>query len=1214
MAVDIVTPSARLVSESTRERETYKYDPSLLSSIRYNDDGAPIPSAELVTSADTVLTALSQLGACRLNAARSLISLFDQNYQYIVAEATPTMPLLPSLKHEDRGEDLWLCGTAIPRVHGVCEYTLAVNDPTQFEGGDDPSKLPLALVSDLTSDVRFSSKPYCRPGTPARFYAAVPIRSHRGINIGVYCVIDTEPRDLSTWDEKSTELMRNISRSLMEHLEFRRSSQIYARHGRMIRGLGSLAEGKESLSGWRDAGLGLNGEVPLANGSEQNGNIHAEHLATAEGRDRAASITGERSYSPERIRPASGHSTKSATHKAESSSGRRQTIQDVFTRAANILREAIDVEGFIALDASTGSSGVLSSPRIDADEDPHAIQSQSPSAASGDEAGASRDHELACRVLGSSTSSIAGYAPPTEVPQKFLSRLFRRYPSGKVFNFNILGDMQSSDSSGDEGTPTRSNSSRPGAGGAEDEAATTAGRQRSPWSRRAEGSTIRSIFPGARSVAFVPIWDAKRSRWFAGGFAYTYKTTRIFTIEGELSYLRAFGVLTMEESFRVETQLADKAKDDVLNSLSHELRSPLHGILAASELLNDTNLDVFQANIMHTMETCSRTLLDTVEHLLAFSKVNSYVGRMKLRKNTVRAPGIRQGLNGAEKTNLKGLYAHTRLDILAAEVMESVFAGFNFQHASLSQLTKQQSATKLADADANRRLDSMRAMEELGPGNIENGQLRLDMRNVSIFLDVDPACSWVFNTQPGALRRIIMNLFGNSLKYTRHGSIVVSLKQDKARRRDRLRTIRIAVSDTGKGIGEDYLQHDLFKPFSQEDPLAVGTGLGLSLVNQIAAQLKGKITVDSRVGVGTTVTVTLPLLPGNPEIAALGPSGDDEDFVQAVSELAGQRVRLVGFRQSADYETNDNGYSRLSKFDDYALTESICRDWLKLDVVNDSELPQTAPTLIIYMEASLEKPVRDLAVHQVVPSIVICANALESFQRSSAPGAPDGQGLIEKLAKAMALALKQSQVRQRQAQKAPKPPLGVLTSSLVSRVTTVAASILLTSKVEESQPATALTVSAASISLETKDPPPVSVPPTAAPSISTKPKSPVFLLVDDNPINLKILSSYMKKIGHSYATATNGLEAVEAFCEDPAHYKCIFMDITMPIMDGFEATRRIRAHEREQGLKALPIFALSGLASASAQQEALESGIDLFLTKPVILKELGVVLETRGLL
>jgi CheY-like chemotaxis protein len=69
----------------------------------------------------------------------------------------------------------------------------------------------------------------------------------------------------------------------------------------------------------------------------------------------------------------------------------------------------------------------------------------------------------------------------------------------------------------------------------------------------------------------------------------------------------------------------------------------------------------------------------------------------------------------------------------------------------------------------------------------------------------------------------------------------------------------------------------------------------------------------------------------------------------------------------------------------------------------------------------------------------------------------------------------------------------------------------------------------------------------------------------------------------------------------------------MPVMDGFESTRHIREFERQEGLQAATIIALTGLASASAQQEAFASGIDLFMTKPVRLKQLGEALHERDL-
>lgn len=124
--------------------------------------------------------------------------------------------------------------------------------------------------------------------------------------------------------------------------------------------------------------------------------------------------------------------------------------------------------------------------------------------------------------------------------------------------------------------------------------------------------------------------------------------------------------------------------------------------------------------------------------------------------------------------------------------------------------------------------------------------------------------------------------------------------------------------------------------------------------------------------------------------------------------------------------------------------------------------------------------------------------------------------------------------------------------------------------------------------------------------------SPEFLLVDDNPINLKILCVYMKKLGCSYATAVDGQDAVDKYKAQAGRFKYILMDISMPRLDGMEATRQIRVFEVQQGLQPATVYALSGLASASVQEEALNSGIDLFLTKPVKMKELGLILSEKG--
>lgn len=93
---------------------------------------------------------------------------------------------------------------------------------------------------------------------------------------------------------------------------------------------------------------------------------------------------------------------------------------------------------------------------------------------------------------------------------------------------------------------------------------------------------------------------------------------RVFTNEQELSYLAAFSNSVMAEVARLDTKIADAAKADFISSISHELRSPLHGILGTTDLLKETQIDSQQSSQVQTIETCGKTLLDTINHVGIF--------------------------------------------------------------------------------------------------------------------------------------------------------------------------------------------------------------------------------------------------------------------------------------------------------------------------------------------------------------------------------------------------------------------------------------------------------------------------------------------------------------------------------------------------------------------------------------------------------------------
>ena len=108
----------------------------------------------------------------------------------------------------------------------------------------------------------------------------------------------------------------------------------------------------------------------------------------------------------------------------------------------------------------------------------------------------------------------------------------------------------------------------------------------------------------------------------------------------------------------------------------------------------------------------------------------------------------------------------------------------------------------------------------------------------------------------------------------------------------------------------------------------------------------------------------------------------------------------------------------------------------------------------------------------------------------------------------------------------------------------------------------------------------------------------VFLLADDNDINLMIAKSMLETYGAQIDTATNGLECVELFTENPGKYSIIFMDIQMPVMDGYEATKLIRASGLPHS-KEIPIIAMTANVFLEDIERAKQAGMDYHIPKPI---------------
>jgi two-component system cell cycle response regulator DivK len=122
---------------------------------------------------------------------------------------------------------------------------------------------------------------------------------------------------------------------------------------------------------------------------------------------------------------------------------------------------------------------------------------------------------------------------------------------------------------------------------------------------------------------------------------------------------------------------------------------------------------------------------------------------------------------------------------------------------------------------------------------------------------------------------------------------------------------------------------------------------------------------------------------------------------------------------------------------------------------------------------------------------------------------------------------------------------------------------------------------------------------------------PRVLLVDDYPDAREMYSEYLEYSGFEVVEASNGMEAIQRAVQDAPDI--ILMDLSLPVMDGWEATRRLKADHRTAGI---PVVALTGHALAGISDGAKKAGCDAFVTKPCLpedlVKEIRKVLEQRG--
>ncbi|MFS8889527.1 response regulator, partial [Synechococcus sp. R55.1] len=402
------------------------------------------------------------------------------------------------------------------------------------------------------------------------------------------------------------------------------------------------------------------------------------------------------------------------------------------------------------------------------------------------------------------------------------------------------------------------------------------------------------------------------------------------------------------------------------------------------------------------------------------------------------------------------------------------------------------------------------------------------------------------------LRQILNNLVSNAIKFTHRGEVVIQAEvlQETATHVH----LRLSVRDTGIGIPAA-AQSKLFQPFSQVDASTTrkygGTGLGLAICKQLTELMEGTISLQSQEGQGSTFSVEL-TLERQPYVQQLA-----QPSARVPVDLQGKRLLVVDdnatnrkiLRCQATawgmvVEEAENAYQAMDK-----LRQAVREGRPFPLAVLDMQMPEVdGETLGRWIKADPQ-----LAETQLV---MMTSLGLGEHSRRAAE-----IGFAAYLVKP---------VKQSRLQEALAMALGK---------------------------SSGLSTSLLGIG------PPLS---QTTPMADRPQQSLRILLAEDNPVNQKVALRQLESLGYKADVVANGQEVLDLLQQ--VRYDLILMDCQMPVMDGYEATRRLRQQERRSGHRTV-VIAITANAMQEDRERCLQAGMDDYLSKPVLKEDLERVLN-----
>ena len=388
---------------------------------------------------------------------------------------------------------------------------------------------------------------------------------------------------------------------------------------------------------------------------------------------------------------------------------------------------------------------------------------------------------------------------------------------------------------------------------------------------------------------------------------------------------------------------------------------------------------------------------------------------------------------------------------------------------------------------------------------------------------------------PDRLRRIVVNLVGNAIKFTEHGEVVVQVNVEAHTEPDVL--LHFSVTDTGIGIPSEKQQH-IFEAFAQADSSTTrkygGTGLGLAISAQLCELMNGVMWVESEEGRGSIFHFTAHF--GRPEKPA-----------KKTGELEPVKLRDLPVLVVDDNSTNRQ------------ILEEMIANWRMKPV------------------AAANGPA-----------------AMEALQQAHKNGTPFRLVLLD--GHMPGTDGFEVAARVKQDPQLHGAEVILLTSAGrsedVARAKTVGVAAALSKPVKQSELWDAI-VTALNVPGRQK----ARAPASAAASRRAKARQPLrVLLAEDNPVNQEVALRLLERRGHSVIVAENGKLALTAI--ERHKFDLVLMDVQMPEMGGLEATQLIREKEKSTS-EHLPILAMTAHAMQGDRERCIAAGMDGYLAKPI---------------